>query len=121
VEQVYGYLRFLEHAKEVRPNFLAHHGQNASPKMRMILVNWMVQVARRFRLLNETLFLTVAYMDRYLQKTETIDKAQMQLVGIACMMLASKNEEIYSPSLSDYVYVCDKAYTAGAPSRKNAE
>ena len=66
VEQVYGYLRFLEHAKEVRPNFLAHHGQNATPKMRMILVNWMVQVARRFRLLNETLFLTVAYMDRYL-------------------------------------------------------
>ena len=79
----------------------------------------MVQVARRFRLLNETLFLTVAYIDRYLQKTETIDKAQMQLIGIASMMLASKNEEIYSPSLSDYVYVCDKAYTAGKPSQKN--
>ncbi|CAG5097798.1 Oidioi.mRNA.OKI2018_I69.XSR.g15237.t1.cds [Oikopleura dioica] len=111
VEQVYGYLRFLEHSKEVRPNFLAHHGQSASPKMRQILTDWMVQVGRRFRLLNDTIFLTVAYMDRYLQRTETVEKSQMQLIGIACMMLASKNEEIYSPSLSDFVYVCDRAYT----------
>ncbi|CAG5098484.1 Oidioi.mRNA.OKI2018_I69.XSR.g15710.t1.cds [Oikopleura dioica] len=111
VEQVYGYLRFLEHSKEVRPNFLAHHGQSASPKMRLILIDWMVQVARRFRLLNDTLFLTVAYMDRYLQRTETVEKSKMQLIGIACMMLASKNEEIYSPSLSDFVYVCDRAYS----------
>ena len=81
--------------------------------MRQILTDWMVQVGRRFRLLNDTLFLAVAYMDRYLQRTETVEKSQMQLIGIACMMLASKNEEIYSPSLSDFVYVCDKAYTIG--------
>ncbi|CAG5095905.1 Oidioi.mRNA.OKI2018_I69.XSR.g14393.t1.cds [Oikopleura dioica] len=111
VEQVYGYLRFLEHSKEVRPNFLAHHGHRASPKMRQILTDWMVQVGRRFRLLNDTLFLSVAYMDRYLQRVETVEKSQMQLVGVACMMLASKNEEIYSPAVSDFVYVCDKAYT----------
>ena len=82
--------------------------------MRLILIDWMVQVARRFRLLNDTLFLTVAYMDRYLQRTETVEKSKMQLIGIACMMLASKNEEIYSPSLSDFVYVCDRAYSTGS-------
>ena len=118
VEQVYGYLRFLEHSKEVRPNFLAHHGHHASPKMRQILTDWMVQVGRRFRLLNDTLFLSVAYMDRYLQRVETVEKSQMQLVGVACMMLASKNEEIYSPAVSDFVYVCDKAYTEGAKIRQ---
>lgn len=38
-------------------------------KMRGILVDWIVEVHLRFKLLPETLFLTVNLIDRYLQKT----------------------------------------------------
>ena len=34
--------------------------------MRAILVDWLVQVNDKFRLLQETLFLTVSLLDRYL-------------------------------------------------------
>ena len=35
-------------------------------KMRAILVDWLVQVHLRFNLLQETLYLTVSVIDRYL-------------------------------------------------------
>lgn len=35
--------------------------------MRTILIDWMVEVHGRFKLLQETLYLTVATMDRFLQ------------------------------------------------------
>lgn len=38
-------------------------------KMRGILVDWIIEVHLRFKLLPETLFLTVNLIDRYLEKT----------------------------------------------------
>lgn len=34
-----------------------------------------------------------------------------QLLGIACLMIACKIEEIYPPLMKDYVYICDYAFT----------
>lgn len=42
-------------------------GYKIRPSMRAILVDWMVEVHGRFKLLQETLYLTVATMDRFLQ------------------------------------------------------
>ena len=35
--------------------------------MRKILIDWLVQVHQRFHLLQETLYLTIAIIDRFLQ------------------------------------------------------
>ena len=35
-------------------------------KMRAILIDWLIQVHNRFTLLQETLYLTVSIIDRYL-------------------------------------------------------
>lgn len=49
----------------VRTNFL--EGQEITGKMRSILIDWLCQVHHRFHLLQETLYLTVAIIDRFLQ------------------------------------------------------
>lgn len=36
--------------------------------MRSILVDWLVDVSRKFKLLPETLFLTVYILDKYIEK-----------------------------------------------------
>lgn len=36
-------------------------------KMRAVLVDWLVQVHLRFHLLQETLYMTISILDRYLQ------------------------------------------------------
>jgi len=78
-------------------------------KMRAILVDWLIDVHLKFKLVNETLFLTVNIIDRYLQRAE-VTRQKLQLVGITAMFIASKYEEIYPPDLRDFVYVTDKAY-----------
>lgn len=37
-------------------------------KMRAILIDWLIEVHLKFKLLPETLFLTVNLIDRYLEK-----------------------------------------------------
>ena len=79
-------------------------------KMRAILIDWLIEVHLKFKLLPETLFLTVNLIDRYLEK-EQIPRTKLQLVGVTSMLIASKYEEIYAPEVRDFVYITDKAYT----------
>ena len=79
-------------------------------KMRAILVDWLVDVHLKFKLLDETLFLTISLINRYLEKCD-VTRQNLQLVGVTAMLIASKYEEIYAPKIKDFVYVTDKAYT----------
>ena len=78
--------------------------------MRGILIDWLVDVHLKFKLLPETLFLTVNIIDRYLEKN-VIVRQKLQLVGVSAMLIACKYEEIYAPEIKDFVYVTDNAYT----------
>ena len=70
--------------------------EDINEKMRAILVDWLVEVHLKFKLMPETLYLTVNLIDRYLEK-EKIKRSQLQLVGVTAMFIASKYEEIYAP------------------------
>lgn len=78
--------------------------------MRSILIDWLVDVHLKFKLLPETLFLSVSLIDRYLERKSST-KSKLQLVGVTCMMIACKYEEIYAPEVRDFVYITDKAYS----------
>lgn len=78
--------------------------------MRGILVDWIIEVHLKFKLLPETLFLTVSLIDRYLEMTQ-IMRTQLQLVAVSAMLIASKYEEIYAPEVRDFVFITDNAYT----------
>lgn len=103
------YLRDTE--TEFRPRFGYMKDQSdITPKMRAILVDWLVEVHLKFKLLPETLFLTVNLIDRYLS-IENVNRQHLQLVGVTAMLIASKYEEIYAPIVRDFVYITDNAYT----------
>ncbi|KAI4816527.1 hypothetical protein KUCAC02_008850, partial [Chaenocephalus aceratus] len=108
VKEIYKYLRQLEVEQNVRATYL--QGHEVTGNMRAILVDWLVQVSLKFRLLQETMYLTVGIIDRFLQDNP-VPKKQLQLVGVTAMFLASKYEEMYPPEISDFAYVTDKAYT----------
>ena len=78
--------------------------------MRGILVDWIVDVHKKFKLKMETLFLAVNLIDRICSLT-AIAKHRFQLLGITSLFVASKYEEIYPPYLSDFAFVCAEAYT----------
>lgn len=79
-------------------------------RMRGILVDWLVEVHLKFKLVPETLYLTVNLIDRYLE-LDTVKRDKLQLVGVTAMLIACKYEEIYPPEVKDFVYITDNAYT----------
>lgn len=79
-------------------------------EMRAILIDWLVDVHFKFKLKHETLMLTVSLMDRFLSK-ENVGRSILQLVGVTCLMIACKYEEIMVPHIKDFVYITDSAYT----------
>ena len=60
-------------------------------------------------MVEETLYLTVATIDRYLEQTQ-VRRSRLQLVGVASLLIAAKYEEIYPPEFKDLIYITDKAY-----------
>ena len=58
----------------------------------------------------ETFYICVSTIDRYLMK-KSITKYQLQLLGITCLFLAAKYEEIYPPEFSKFLKVTENAYT----------
>jgi len=77
--------------------------------MRSILVDWLVEVAEEYRLVPETLFLAVNYIDRFLAHVP-VNRSKLQLVGVTCMLIASKYEEIHPPAVDEFVYISDNTY-----------
>jgi hypothetical protein len=59
--------------------------------MRAILIDWLIDVHLKFKLLPETLYITVGIIDRYLS-LHTVARSKLQLVGITALFVASKYE-----------------------------
>ncbi|XP_010013140.1 PREDICTED: G2/mitotic-specific cyclin-B1-like [Nestor notabilis] len=78
--------------------------------MRAILIDWLVQVQMKFRLLQDTLYLSVAIIDCFLQGN-AVSKEMLQLVGVTAMLIASKYEEMHPPRVADFVYITGGTYT----------
>lgn len=95
-------------ANPIRRDYM-NNQPDINSKMRSILVDWLVDVHLKFELLPQTLHVAISLLDRYLQSTK-ITRTQLQLTGIACLMIASKIEEVYVPMVKDYLSVCDNAY-----------
>mmetsp|Transcript_7232 Transcript_7232/g.6346 ORF Transcript_7232/g.6346 Transcript_7232/m.6346 type:complete len:193 (-) Transcript_7232:257-835(-) len=84
--------------------------EDITEKMRKILLGWLVEVHYKFKQNPETLFLAVNFIDRYTEKV-AVQRNYYQLVGIACLLIASKYEEIYPPEGKDLIYITDNTYS----------
>lgn len=78
--------------------------------MRATLVDWIIQIHMKFKLLPETLFITVNIIDRFLSIRMGIEKDEIQLLGVSALLIATKYEEIYPPNVKDFIYITKKAY-----------
>merc|ERR1719412_2048092 len=66
VNDIYNCLRHVENVQNVKEDYLADQTE-ILPRMRAVLIDWLIGVHLQFHLLQETLYTTVAILDRYLQ------------------------------------------------------
>jgi cyclin-A len=97
---------------QLRLKPLASYIKDVQPRinsqMRAVLVDWLVEVAEDFKLATETLYLSVGYVDRFLS-CRRIEREELQLLGVTCLLIASKYEEINPPLIERFAYVTDNA------------
>lgn len=109
VIEIFDYLRVLEETTLPNPDYMSHQ-DDLEWKMRGILVDWLIEVHTRFRLLPETLFLAVNIIDRFLS-AKVVGLERLQLVGVTAMFIASKYEEVLSPHVANFRHVADDGFS----------
>lgn len=105
VTEIFAYMKELEVQTLPVKNYMAMQ-DDLTWKMRSILADWLIEVHMKFRLLPETLFLTMNIIDRFLS-IRVVSVAKLQLVGVTAMFIAAKYEEIVAPSIQNYLYVVE--------------
>nr|XP_027090045.1 cyclin-B2-2-like [Coffea arabica] len=93
----------------VPSNYMAQQF-DINERMRGILIGWLIEVHYKFELMDETLYLTVNLIDRFLITVSVVRK-KLQLVGVTTMLLACKYEEVSVPVVEDLILISDRAYS----------
>ncbi|TKY75536.1 Cyclin-B2-3 protein [Spatholobus suberectus] len=109
IDDIYRFYKDIENSSCVSPNYMTSQF-DINERMRAILIDWLIEVHYKFELLEETLFLTVNLIDRFLELQAVIRK-KLQLVGVTAMLIACKYEEVSVPTVEDFILITDKAYT----------
>ncbi|XP_016732839.1 putative cyclin-A3-1 isoform X2 [Gossypium hirsutum] len=109
---IYGYLHQMEVDPKRRPlpDYIEKVRKDVSMSMRGVLVDWLVEVAEEYKLVSDTLYMTVSYIDRFLS-LNPLNRQRLQLLGVSSMLIASKYEEITPPNVEDFCYITDNTYT----------
>eukprot|EP01126_Amoeba_proteus_P040451 TRINITY_DN4314_c0_g1_i7.p1 TRINITY_DN4314_c0_g1~~TRINITY_DN4314_c0_g1_i7.p1 ORF type:complete len:477 (-),score=87.85 TRINITY_DN4314_c0_g1_i7:363-1793(-) len=108
VNEIYKNLRIRERRDPISPRYMEDQS-DINEKMRVVLVDWLIDVHKTFKLLPETLFMSVSILDMFLMKVP-VTRDKLQLVGVTSLLIASKYQEIYPPEIADFVYVSDGTY-----------
>ena len=109
LDEIYFHLRSIEKKDLPLENYMALKQTDINEKMRIILINWLIEVHFKFHLLSETLYICINIIDRYLSK-KNINRKYLQLLGVTSLFIACKYEEIYSPTSKDLIFMTDNAY-----------
>ncbi|WCJ40653.1 Cyclin A2 4 [Euphorbia peplus] len=107
---IYSNLRVAELVRRPHSAYMEKTQQDITQGMRGILVDWLVEVSEEYKLVPDTLYLTVYLLDYFLSQNY-IERNRLQLLGITCLLIASKYEEICAPRVEDFCFITDNTYS----------
>ena len=110
-DEVYQNLLFdeLRFYQMINPNYM-NMQNDICDKMRSILVDWLIDIHNKLNLNKKTLYQCVFIIDAYLSKI-IIGRKNLQLLGLAALLIAYKGNEIIYPRLQSFIELSDNAYT----------
>lgn len=87
-------LNSLLKEEQAKPYSLANHKINE--RMRMRMVDWMIEVINNYKCDESVFFLAIDLMDSYFElNPKSLDPNELHLIGVASMFTASKYQDIY--------------------------
>ena len=113
---IFDYYFIKEKEVHPSPNHLVSHPE-LTAEMRSMLIDWLVDVHTRLAKTGDVLFLNVYLVDRFLtllsqqRPARMIKRVHFQLLGIACLFIASKVEEVNAICVADLCFLCDNKFS----------
>lgn len=108
--EIYNHLRASEAKKRPCTDYMAKVQKHIDIRMRGMLIDWLVEVVEVYMLDPQILYLAVNYIDRYLSGNP-MDSERLQLLGVTCMMIASKYQDINSLPVEEFCDLTDDTYS----------
>ncbi|CAK8568329.1 unnamed protein product [Lathyrus sativus] len=109
VSDIDDYHRTTEKTRRPMVGYIENVQREVTTNMRGTLVDWLVKVADKYKLLPETLHLCISYIDRFLS-LKSVSETNLRLVGVSSMLIASKYEEITPPNAATFCKIADNNY-----------
>jgi len=94
----------------VDADYLSKVQKEVKDTSRAFLLEWIIDVHRKFRLVPECLYVTQFIIDQFLSR-KNLPKSQLHLLGVATLLISTKYEEIYPPDLRDLLTVSENKFT----------
>jgi len=107
-QEAFVYLKEMEQIFTIPTDYLDNGPINKN--MRMILVDWLIQVQHHLRVSQESLYLSVSILDYVLHKRD-VDPDKLQLVGITSLLIATKIEEYYPAEINKLLHLTENSYS----------
>ncbi|KAL3498333.1 hypothetical protein ACH5RR_041065 [Cinchona calisaya] len=106
---IYRIMSAMELGRRPSVDYMEKLQRDITYGMRGILIDWLVEVSEEYRLVPDTLYLTVNLIDCFLAGNY-IEKQKLQLLGVTCMLIASKYEEICALHVEEFCFITDNTY-----------
>jgi len=108
------YLRKLEIKQQIKPVPLAFKvsQDKRQSNARTQLADWLLEVCHYFKTGQECLYQTINLLDKILADSSRIrfSSKDMQLVGISCLLIATKIEEYYPANLKELARLTEDSW-----------
>ena len=92
-------------------NYMSDPNIKVDERKRLILLDWMMELSNGLHLKRDTYHLSSVLVDIYLSKHSTIDVHELQLLGVTCLIVAIKFEEINNYSIDTFAKATADFYT----------
>lgn len=109
ITRIYSNLKHSETNFSLKDKNIISKSPELNFSMRRILIDWLHEVSQEYALEWQTLLLAIQITDQYIHLS-TVEKNDLQLVGVTSLWMAAKMEEIHPPSVHDFTYISDDAY-----------
>ena len=111
-EDIY-YIELMEKLhNNLNPNYFDNIQPQLLPMMRSMLLDWIMNLCSQLAFKRATFHMAIVLIDISLSKIDNIHQSKLQLVGVVCLIIAAKYEEIICPTLNMFAYYTENAFSS---------
>lgn len=111
IEAYQSELQFKTDTYQLDGSLIFENQTEIKPALRAILFDWILELSEQFKLQRETFYRTMYYLDKYMMIQPCIKRDNFQLLGMSCLWIAVKTEEVNGIRIQNLLEMTGNVYT----------